>query len=111
MAIKENVGPEYFSIIGQLFHFCFLPLGVEEPQHFEFRAWLAPPVLLPLRLPAFSTADQVLAEVRNVVTYVHISWKCLRNIYTVHVLHAFQCMHVIFTHDSLHMFSVLVWPF
>lgn len=39
--------------------------GVEESQHFEFRAWLAPVVLLSLCLPALPTTGQVPTEVRH----------------------------------------------
>ena len=40
---------------------------MEESEHFELRAWLAPAFLLPVCLPALSEADQVLVKVSNTV--------------------------------------------
>lgn len=52
-----------------LFTFIFSssPSGVEESEHFELGAWLAPALFLSFCLPALSEADQVLAEVSNTV--------------------------------------------
>lgn len=62
---------ESFTVIAHFNLFTFIfssPLsGVEESEHFELGAWLAPALLLSFCLPALSEVDQVLAEVSNTV--------------------------------------------
>lgn len=56
----------YFTLF-TLYIFSSSPSGVEESEHFELGAWLAPALFLSFCLPALSEADQVLAEVSNTV--------------------------------------------
>lgn len=75
---------EPFTVIAHyLFTFSSPPLGVEESEHFEFRAWLAAPVLLSLCLPALSTVGQVPAEVRMFT--LRGNDYAIRNNYTIYL--------------------------
>lgn len=60
------------TICLQLFVSSFL-LGVEKSEHFELRAWLAPPVFLSVCLPAVTKDGKVLTEVRNTVKNSYIT--------------------------------------